>query len=59
MSKFPEKLRSWSASLLIVAFFLLLWLPTLDSFLKLDKAPQPNEKREPAPGVDSTRSPES
>lgn len=43
---------------LIVAFFSLLWLPTLDSLFHLDHAPTPNEKRLPntfprwsAPGV--------
>jgi hypothetical protein len=30
---------------LIVAFFALLWLPTLDSLFHLDHAPTPNEKR--------------
>ena len=30
---------------LIVAFFSLLWLPTLDSLFHLDHAPTPNEKR--------------
>ena len=32
---------------LILAFFALLWLPTLDSIFHLDHAPTPNEKRSP------------
>ena len=44
----PEKLQKAGAILLIAGFVALLWLPTLDSFFDLDKAPPPNEKRAPA-----------
>lgn len=44
----PEKIRNGVSILLIAAFLALIWLPTLDSFFGLDKAPTPNEKRAPA-----------
>lgn len=36
-------------TLTIVVFLTLLWLPTLDHFFKLDRAPMPVENRRPAP----------
>lgn len=42
-----QRRRRTSDLCLIVAFFVLLWLPTLDSLFYLDRAPTPNEKRLP------------
>jgi alginate O-acetyltransferase complex protein AlgJ len=41
-------MRSATNAVLVGIFAFLLWLPTFDSFLHLDKAPTPNEKRAPA-----------
>jgi len=43
-----EKIRQVLQWAVIAIFFGLLWLPTLDSFFHLDKAPIPNENRNPA-----------
>ncbi len=43
-----DKMKSCMRLLLATVFLILLWLPTLDSFFDLDKAPWLNEKREPA-----------
>jgi alginate O-acetyltransferase complex protein AlgJ len=43
-----NKMKSCMRLLLATVFLILLWLPTLDSFFDLDKAPWLNEKREPA-----------
>jgi len=48
MSNPTNKFKEGSKWLLIVAFVGLLWLPTLDVFFGLDKAPAPNERRKPA-----------
>jgi alginate O-acetyltransferase complex protein AlgJ len=42
------KINNSMALLLATVFLILLWLPLLDSFFDLDKAPWLNEKREPA-----------
>ncbi len=44
-----EKTRKALQWAVIAAFLGLLWLPTLDSFLHLDKSPTANENRAPAP----------
>jgi alginate O-acetyltransferase complex protein AlgJ len=43
-----EKVRQGAQWMVIAVFFGLLWLPTLDSFFHLDKAPIPDENRLPA-----------
>ena len=43
-----EKIRNGLQWTIIGVFLGLLWLPTLDSFFHLDKAPIPNENRAPA-----------
>jgi alginate O-acetyltransferase complex protein AlgJ len=43
------RLRAAKNIAFIALFLLLTWLPTLDNYLALDHAPQPNEKRAPAP----------
>ncbi len=50
MTLFPsaEILRRRADIGLIVAFFILVWLPCADTFLHLDRAPSPNENRAPA-----------
>lgn len=40
--------RAFWDTLTILLFLVLLWLPTLDSFLDFDRAPAPNENRLPA-----------
>jgi hypothetical protein len=40
--------RAFWDTLTIVVFLALLWLPTLDHFFKLDRAPMPVENRQPA-----------
>jgi hypothetical protein len=39
----------WANAMLIVIFFVLIWLPTLDKFFHLDHTPPPSENRLPAP----------
>jgi hypothetical protein len=43
-----SKITRRAAKVLFALFLLFLWLPTVDTFLKLDRAPAPNEKRVPA-----------
>jgi alginate O-acetyltransferase complex protein AlgJ len=45
MNYAPEKFRRGMNWAFIGGFLVLLWLPTLDSFLHLDNAPQPTENR--------------
>jgi alginate O-acetyltransferase complex protein AlgJ len=42
---FPEKCGRVQAGLLAVLSMFIIWLPALDSFVHLDKAPVPNENR--------------
>ena len=43
----PQRIRRTADLCLIIIFFLMLWLPALDSLFHLDHAPTPNEKRLP------------
>ena len=39
----PQRIRRTADLCLIIIFFLMLWLPALDSLFHLDHAPTPNE----------------